>query len=580
MFKILFVATAIILVSSYATFAQDPSPTPLSTQAPNVPPVAVDYRANANRPLPLLTRVGIDANEQKPLTLREAITMALRNNKDIEVGRDNVAMAEADLLTAHGAYDPKFSAQSYFERIVTPATSFLSGASRLETSDITASTRLEGLTPKSGGSYRLDFSSIRQTSNSVFSVLNPQYPTALTFSYAQPLIRGRRFDLPRRQLEVAKKNLSLTDAQFRQRAIEVITSVQHTYWDLVFALRNLQIQRESLNESRAQLEHNRRLVAEGSLAPIDVVAAETQVANFEQTEFAALEDVNRAENNLKNLIAENQDSKIWTDALVPVDDVDLTLPQVSLPDAMKAAKENRQELKQSDLAREINLLDQKLYRDQTKPEVDFVGSYGMTGNAGTQVSTPNPLTASIDQLRVRVNELSALSGLQPLAPATTVNLPPDFFGGYLQSLSNLGSNQFNNFRVGVSISLPLRNRTAEGQLGHALAEGNRIAAQRQQLEQLIQVEVRNALQSLTTADARLRAAAIARTTAEQQYESEKRKLDAGQSTVFLVLERQTALAVARGNELRAQTDLNKATAELQRATGNSLSANNVTVSVR
>ena len=151
-----------------------------------------------------------------------------------------------------------------------PATSFLSGASTLETSDITATTRLEGLTPKSGGSYRLDFSSIRQTSNSVFTVLNPQYPTALTFSYTQPLIRGRRFDLPRRQIEVAKKNLSLTDAQFRQRAIEVITSVQRTYWDLVFALRNLQIQRESLNESRAQVEHNRRLVTEGSLAPIDV----------------------------------------------------------------------------------------------------------------------------------------------------------------------------------------------------------------------------------------------------------------------------------------------------------------------
>ena len=258
----------------------------------------------------------------------------------------------------------------------------------------------------------------------------------------------------------------------------------------------------------------------------------------------------------------------------------MTLPQVSLPEAMKAAKENRQELKQSDLAREINLLDQKLYRDQTKPEVDLVGSYGMTGNAGTEVSTINPITGSIDQLRTRVNELSALSGLQPLVPAPIVNLPPDFFGGYLQSLSNLGSNQFNNFRVGVSISLPLRNRTAEGQLGHALAEGNRIAAQRQQLEQLIQVEVRNALQSLTTADARLRSAAIARTTAEQQYESEKRKLDAGQSTVFLVLERQTALAVARGNELRAQTDLNKAIAELQRATGNSLTANNVTISVR
>jgi outer membrane protein TolC len=97
---------------------------------------------------------------------------------------------------------------------------------------------------------------------------------------------------------------------------------------------------------------------------------------------------------------------------------------------------------------------------------------------------------------------------------------------------------------------------------------------------LIQVEVRNALQSLATSSARLRSAAIARSTAEQQYDSEKRKLDAGQSTVFLVLERQTALAVARGNELRAQTDLNKAIAELQRATGNSLTANNVNVTVR
>jgi HAE1 family hydrophobic/amphiphilic exporter-1 len=150
-------------------------------------------------------------------------------------------------------------------------------------------------------------------------------------------------------------------------------------------------------------------------------------------------------------------------------------------------------------------------------------------------------------------------------------------GGYGQSLANLGSNQFNNYRVGVSISLPLRNRTAEGQLGHALIEGKRIATQREQLEQLIQVDVRNALQSLTTAEARLRSAAVARESAEQQYESEKRKLDAGQSTVFFVLERQTALATARGNELRAQTDMNKAIAELQRATGNSLAANNVTV---
>jgi HAE1 family hydrophobic/amphiphilic exporter-1 len=575
---ILFVMT--LLAANALGQTPTPSPGGSAEQVLKDPTIAADYRANAKQPLPPLTRIGVDTNEQQPLTLREAIAMALQNNKDIEVARDNVKIAEFDLLTARGAYDPKLSAQSYFEKINSAPTSFLSGATRVQTSDFTTNGRLEGLTNKFGGNYRIDFTSMRQTSKSQFVLLNPQFPTALALSYTQPLVRGLRFDLPRRQIEVAKKNLSLTDAQFRQRAIEVITNVQRAYWDLVFALRNLQIQRDSLTDARAQLEHNRRMVTEGALAPIDIVAAETQVANFEQTEFMALEDVTRTENNLKNLIVENKSAQLWNVAIIPTDQVDLTVPQVSLPDAMNAAMQNRQELKQSDIAREINLLDQKLYRDQSKPEVDLVGSYGLTGNAGKLASTTNPITASTETLRARVNQLSVIEGLQPLPAPQVTTLDPNLFGGYPQSFLNLAANRYNNFRVGVSISLPLRNRTAEGQLGHSLVEGKRIATQREQLEQLIQVEVRNALQSLTTAEARLRSAAVARSTAEQQYESEKRKLDGGQSTVFLVLERQTALATARGNELRAQTDVNKAIAELQRVTGNSLTANNVTVTVR
>src|SRR5260370_41916633 len=106
-----------------------------------VPAIAVDYRANASKPLPSVSRVGVDTNEQQPLTLREAIAMALRNNKDIEVARDNVKIAEYDLLSARGAYDPRLSAQTYYERIRTPATSFLSGATKVETSDFTGTTR-------------------------------------------------------------------------------------------------------------------------------------------------------------------------------------------------------------------------------------------------------------------------------------------------------------------------------------------------------------------------------------------------------------------------------------------------------
>jgi HAE1 family hydrophobic/amphiphilic exporter-1 len=157
---------------------------------------------------------------------------------------------------------------------------------------------------------------------------------------------------------------------------------------------------------------------------------------------------------------------------------------------------------------------------------------------------------------------------------------PNVIGGLGQSFDDLLLNRYNNFRVGVQISLPLRNRTAEAQLGRSLVQGQQIQTQREQLEEAIQVEVRNALQLVRTTQSRLRAAADARSASEQQYSSEQRRFDAGQSTLFLVLERQTALTTARGNELRAQTDLNKAVADLQRATGNALQANNVVARVR
>jgi HAE1 family hydrophobic/amphiphilic exporter-1 len=249
---------------------------------------------------------------------------------------------------------------------------------------------------------------------------------------------------------------------------------------------------------------------------------------------------------------------------------------------MSAALANRPELQQSTVAREINEIDQRYFREQTKPQIDLVGSYGAVGLSGTlnSSSVANPFTASSAQLRARINELSVLQGLQPLAEPPAQTLPENLLGGLNQSLLNLGANRYNNFRVGVQVNLPFRNRTAEAQLGRSLVEGRRIATLREQIEQLIQVDVRNSVQSVRTAESRLRAAAAARAASEQQYASEQRRFDAGQSTLFLVLERQTALTTARGNELRAQTDLNKAIAELQRATGNSMQANNVVVSAR
>lgn len=535
------------------------------------------------KPLPELSRVGVEMNRQRPLSLREALSLALENNKDIEVARENVRIAEFDLLGAQGAYDPRLTTQAFYERIESPISSFLSGGQNGSTiqSDYTGTARLEGQSPVLGGNYRFDFSSVKLNTNNQFVALNPQYPTALTFSYTQPLWRGLKIDNSRRQIQIARKNLSLTDAQFRQRAIDTITNVQRAYWDLVFALRSLQVQRDAVTVARTQLEHNKRLVEQGQLAPIDVVAAEAQISTYEQNVFAAVEEVSRAENGIKNLIAENQKAEIWTEAIVPTDPVELVVPDVSLPDALKTAMENRPELQQSNILREINQIDQRYFKDQTKPAIDLVGTYGVSGLAGAISSAGvNPFTASSLQVRQRVDELSELAGLEPLPIVPPQTFAPELLGGFGQSLTSLLANRYSNFKVGVQISLPLRNRTAEAQLGRSLVEGERIGTQREQLEQTIQVDVRNALQAMRSSQARLRAATATREANEQQFVSEQRKLDAGQSTVFLVLERQTNLTEARALELKAQTDLNKAIADLQRATGNALRVNSIVVRVR
>src|SRR5689334_8980106 len=529
------------------------------------------------------SRVGVDMNQQHPLSLREALSMALQNNKDIEVARENVRIAEFDLRGAQGAYDPRLTTGAFYERLENPISSFLAGGQNGSTiqSDFNGNARIEGQSPVLGGSYHFDVSSGRFVSNSQFTALSPQYPTSFSFTYTQPLWRGLKFDNTRRQIEIARKNLSLTDAQFRQRAIDSITNVQRAYWDLVFALRNLQVQRDAVATARTQLEHNKRLVNEGQLAPIDVVAAEAQISTYEQRVFGAIEDISRAENNLKNMIAKDQKAALWSESIVPTDPVDLAVPEVSLPDALKTAMENRPELQQSDVQKEINQIDQRFFKDQTKPAIDLVGTYGITGLAGSVSSNiVNPLTQSSVLIRQRVDELSALAGLDPLPVIPPQQFSQDLLGGYGQSLQNLLANRYGTARIGVQITLPLRNRTAKANLGRSLVEGERIGTQREQLEQIIQVDVRNALQAVRSSEARLRAAVATRAANEQQFASEQRKLDAGQSTTFLVLERQTALTDSRGQEVRAQTDLNKAIADLQRATGNALSVNSIVVRVR
>jgi outer membrane protein TolC len=556
------------------------SPGIAPAQLPANPPiVAPNYKA-PNRPLPSADRVGVDISKQAPLTLNEAIALALKNNNNIDASRIDVKVAEFNLQAAKGVYDPLFSTESYYERRTTPTSSTIGGGTNgsVTQTDPTADLRLGGYTPFWGGSYQVDFTSTYLSTNNQFATLNPQYPAALTFTYTQPLWRGLRFDANRRNIEVAKKNLSLSDAQFRQQVIDTISQVQQAYWDLVFALRNLQVQIDAVKQARTQVESNQRLVEQGVLAPIDIVAATTQVTTFEQNVYTAQEAVTTAENTLKTLILPNNSAPLWSSAITPITPVALEAPRVPLESALASALTNRPEIAQLQANADINSINSRYFRDQTKPQVDLVATYTGTGLAGTPTTAPASTTRGTSQVVFdRVNELSALSGLEPLPPASSgaSTIAPNLVGGYPQSLSNILAGTYPTARVGVRISIPLRNRTAEANLGSSLAQGTRIQDQIAQTRQLIEADVRNNLQAVKSAEARLAAAAATRQSAELQYQSEERMFKAGTTTVFLVLQRQTDLLTAQGRELQAQTDLNKAISNLQRAIGTTMQANNV-----
>ena len=566
-----FLVLAILVFSTIGYAAgQTPTPTPVDDarrvapeNLPNVPNIAPDYQSRT-RDLPDLGRVGVDMANQRSLTVREAVTLALENNKDIEVTKQNVKIAEFELTAAQGFFQPRLTGVAQYADTTVPNVSIFTANQKNRSSSLVGNATVTGYVPQFGTRLIGDIRNEQVGTNNPISILSPQYNASMGFTLVQPLFRGRSIDQGRRQIEIAKRNLSLTDAQFRQRTIEIITNVQRAYWDLTFALRNLQVQRDAVRDAKSQMEHNRRLVLEGQLAPIDVVAAETQVANFEQAVYEALNNVSHAENTLKNLISPNKNDAIWSASVTPVDSVELRVPSTTLNEAITTALENRPELDLNKVQKDINAVDQKFYKNQTQPQIDLVAGYTSLGIGGEQSRRFQPVFNTPCQ--VDPNSPACQAQQQALAELTG------------NPYSAIFANKYPTYSVGLQFNLPLfGDKTAKANLGASRVVADRLETQREQLEQNIQVEVRNSLQAVRTAEARLRAAAISRENTAKQYESEQRKLDAGQSDIYTVLERQTALTVARSLELRTQTELNKAIIDLHRATGNALKENDVTM---
>jgi outer membrane protein len=572
------------------------SAVPSGTNEPMRDPVIPQFQARPLPPVPSLQRLGVN-NETVPLSMNDAIKRALENNNDIEVARDDVRFAETQLRALEGIFDPIFGITPQYDKRISPQQSQLGGGSGTSG---TVSTTTWSLSPtvqkqfgRGGGSYFLQFSNSHTNTSNSFSLLNPFYSSNLSLQFTQPLLRNRSIDNNRRQIRIQRKRLDQSDADFRQRTIEVITRVQQAYWELVFALRDQQNNLANLNLSRESLRNVEAQIAAGAKAPLERAEVQTELANRETALYSAIQAVAIAENNLKVLIFKDPSNPEWSAQLTPSDTPTFDTNPVNLPDALKAARDNRPELRRLRLQNDINDIDLTFFKNQTKPQVDFVGTVALTGLAGNSLATVVPPGTTqpiivgdplLNPSAFLLNEIQNIQRSQGL-PVATVPLGvvesnivnPSLVGGYGQTLQNLFGGKTRNVTLGVAIQFPWKNKTAEANLAGARIQKEQLQASMRSQEQIIEVDVRNSAQAVESARQRVLSAREARTNAEMQLEGEQRLYQVGRSTTFLLFQRENALANARASELRAETDYNKALAELQRATSTTLRANNVVV---
>ncbi|MGH7707883.1 MAG: TolC family protein [Vulcanimicrobiaceae bacterium] len=545
--------------------------------APPVPAVAPTFSTGSNQPLPTAEIVGVSAQPFVGISLDDAIAMALARNGDLAISQLNRRIAGYRVVAANGAYDVNFQIAPTFSYAKSASVSAFQsgpGGGPITQTSAGANASLSGIT-KRGGSYSIGLSGSRIDNNATVNSYDPYYSTTFNVTFTQPLGRGARTDANRQRIELAKIGADQSDASALTTASGTISSVANAYYDLIAAWRSVSIQEDALRQAKAQSESNARLVRAGQAAPADVVESNAQVQVFQDNVYAALQNVALLQNRLKSLILADAQDPIWQSNLVPTT-LETQLPQPpKLPELVLDAIRNRPEIAVLRDEQRSAGVELAAAADETRPKIDVQFGFSEAGFAG-QLTNPaiNPIAGIFGAQTTAINQLIAAANvnLPPAQQIAPINgafplPPPNTVGNLGNSIGSLLDGRYPAYTAQVIVGLPLGNRTAKADVAIARAQAQTLQVQEVGLIQQLTVEARNALQSYQSARARLVAAQAARQAAEQVEASEERKFHAGESTTYLVLQRQVALAGDRGLELQAQTDLEKAIVELERAQG-------------
>lgn len=458
----------------------------------------------------------------RPLSLAEAVGIALENNVDLRVERENIRLQESAVLFERGQFDPILHLDARADKTVRESTSVIeSGFIRTDQLEQENQRLSLGLNHRFGwgGDYDVTFSQAR--SSATLQQINPTFRGEPVLTFTQPLLRGFGREITQGPLRIARTQLQISQSVFRSQLMAIILEISDVYWDLIFQRENLKAQQQLLLAAEQLLELNRNKVQLGLLAPIEILVAEAGVASRVEGVVVAEKAIQDTEDLLRRLLNLPEQPISDPPPLLPTETPTDTRKEFEESALLATALRERPEIAQHQMELRNRALSIRIAENQLYPSFDLVGSVGLNGIGGSY-------DAELDQIE---------------------------------------SGDFYHWEAGVVLSFPLGNRSARANVQREKSEWNRAALFKERTVQQITLETKEGLRRVETDYRRIESNRRARILAERQLSAGNERAALGLISSHDLLEFQTELADARGREIRAITDYNKALINLDRVTG-------------
>jgi outer membrane protein len=481
---------------------------------------------------------GQSGSQTMKLSVDDAVAMALEQNLNLQVERVNPQVQEMSIASARAAWTPNLTSGFSDGSSNQPNGNIFSGTTTTQTNDnfqfsLGASQQLPW-----GANYSVSWNNARSKSNLLGNFTNPSLTANLSASYTQPLVRNFRIDGAREQLQISQKNREMSEVQLRQTVLNTARSVKTAYWDLSYYVSSLAVQRQSLDLAQESLRNNEARVKIGTMAPIDIIQAQAEVASREESVISAEAAVARAEDRLRSLIMDPQTPGFWDATFDLTDSPTFEATEVDVQAAIQNALSKRTDLINDRKSLEENDITLRYMRNQILPDVNLTASYRLSAQGGTRINYDytdilNPVVIGKDQIS---------------------------YGSVLRSLLR---NDYPAWSFSVQFGYPIGKSAAETNLARAKLQYSQQQTQLRAAELNVVTQVREAARQVNANRKRVESTRASRELQEKKLDAEQKKFAAGLQTTFFVLQAQRDLAQARNAELQAILDYTRSLVDFQ-----------------